>query len=136
MLLSQVVPEVVIIEEVMKQMAAHDPTRGVMYTMMALLVVLFLGSAAAVKYVLTYNREIYKQAGDTIREVAKEHKDATTTLTDTFSIEMAASRNQHSQDMLAAREMVYVARDIAQTASSAKELAEALKRDRDGRQNV
>jgi uncharacterized ion transporter superfamily protein YfcC len=119
-LLSQI--EATAIEQAAKGLQSGN----VVYVMMTVIVVLFICSGLAVKYLLGYCKEIHEKAQESFREVSKDHKESMAIATKTFRDEMAATRLHQESiiDKMAAS--VYTVRDLAYNATSTKELMEKM----------
>ena len=103
MILAQV--ETVIVEKVLEGIAKQQGG-GNTYVFVGTIVLLFIGSFAVLKYMLTHAKEIHDQAQNTIRDVAADHKVACETITETFNNEIKAARDHHDKVTDKFRDMV------------------------------
>jgi ABC-type nickel/cobalt efflux system permease component RcnA len=112
--------EAVVIEKLAVELAKAQPKTNEQYAIYIFVVaILIIGCGAfyVLRYMLTHSREIHDTSHKTI-----------TGLSEAFSAECKALREQHHRDTIAHRDMVHDACGLAQQAVSAKELSESLGR--------
>jgi hypothetical protein len=102
------------VEELMKQQPQND-SQYAMYLFMFALLIFGCGGFYVLRYMLTHTREIHDTSHKTIQS-----------LSECFSEECQAARDQHHKDMVMSRDNVHDIRDVATIAVSAKDFAEKL----------
>lgn len=124
--------ETVMLEKLAGELAKQQTAGNgqVVYIFVLAIAVMGCGFFYALRYLMGHTREIHEKSHENIKTVTQDHKEACHELTKTFNSEMMASREQHHKDVSACRDMVHVARDLAQSAVSSKEYAAALEKER------
>jgi hypothetical protein len=106
----------------MKEVAAQSENARLLYMIVGALIIFGIGFFFMMRHVLLHTREIHAEANKTNNENSKLFQETIQHLTTTFSNECRSIREMSHRNQLAARDMVHVARDLAQGCVSQKEV--------------
>lgn len=110
-----------VVEALANQKPAND-AQFALYVFVVALLIIGCGGFYVLRYMLTHTREIHETSHRTI-----------TGLSESFSAECAAQRDQHHRDMVMSRDNVHDIRDVATVAVSAREFADGLRQKQESR---
>lgn len=102
--------EAVLLQKAIEELAKNQPKTNEQYAMYVFVVALLIigcGGFYVLRYMLTHTREIHETSHKTI-----------TGLSECFSAECAAARDQHHKDMVMSRDNVHDIRDVATNLAS------------------
>lgn len=109
------------VEELLKQQPKGD-AQYAMYVFVVAIVIFSCGGFYVLRYMLTHTREIHDTSHKTI-----------TALSETFSAECMAARDQHHRDMVMSRDNVHDIRDVATSACGLRDFNEELRKKQESR---
>jgi cell division protein FtsX len=109
------------VEEMLKQAPKND-AQFALYVFVVAILVIGCGGFYVLRYMLAHTKEIHETSHKTI-----------SALSETFSSECRAARDQHHKDMVMSRDNVHDVRDVAMSAVSLREFNDEIKRKQDAR---